>query len=193
MKGFLFILLLSHAHLFCQVSKYQIDFKVGEFNFKYIERCKSSISNEIPKIDTFNIKLNLYKMNSLILEYSVYQNDSLIKRIYNVDNQLCNFMPNSKVDTLIMIHSYLQNNLFDRSKVKSSIPYSGIYLFKKNRTYIIDCDFTYYNKKWFVLINLNRGVIIGISRLLSRDINGDRNKGSNDLGCMYLVEKKIFK
>ncbi len=191
MKSFLFILLLSHAHLFCQVSKYQIDFKVGEFNYKYIEECNKFPPNEI--IDTFNIKLNLYKMNDLILEYSVYQNDSLIKRIYNVENQLCNFMPNSKVDTLIMIHSYLQNNLFDRSKVHSSIPYSGISLFKKHKTYVIVCDFSYYNRKWWVHLYLNRGVIIWINRLYSYDINDDSNKGSNDLGCMYLVKKKIFK
>ena len=190
MKLFLCCFALSFCsfEIFAQTNKYSINFNYGEFIYQYVSLDKGNVKNKGKQIDTSIIYLTTNNFGEVLTYYSKGEQNYKQTKIIRVNNDsiLIGKVQN-KLDSALLVLSYLQVNMFDANKVNTSVPHSGFFG-GKNATYMMVADLIYMNNAWQAMIYFKKGIIVNIAL----SIRGEKSSIA-DFGKFKLLKSKSVK
>jgi hypothetical protein len=182
------VVYFSNFELSAQSEKYSVKFNYGEFIYQYLSLKKDFVINQGKQIDTSIIYMIANNFGEVLTYYyegkQNYKQAKIIRT--NNDSLLIDGVKN-KLDSALLVLSYLQVNMFDASKVETSVPHSGFFG-GKNATYMMVADFIYMNNDWQAMIYFKRGIIVNLS------LSTSSGKSSFvDFGKFILLKSKAVK
>lgn len=169
--------------IFSLANNETINFKFGEFNFEYKKNGQSSSENT-PSI----IALTTVNFGEVLIYHQILQEKKELHLIRTISDSLVLKPSKTNLDTLLLIHSFLQFNLFNRQRVSASVPYS--LMLSKAKGDVIVCEFDYLVNSWVADIRFKNGVITYLS--ISR-FDKVKRIVQDKIGILELKSKKISK
>lgn len=185
---FCFALLFCDHEIIAQSNKFSINFNYGEFVYQYESLDKGFLINQGKKIDTSIIYMTANNFGKVLTYYlRGEQNCNQTKITRSENDSLLIGKIKTKLDTALLVLSYLQVNIFDTNKVNTSVPHTGLFG-GKNSTYVLVADYNYMNNSWESRIFIKKGVIVNISLSIRRD-----KSPIVDFGKFKLLKSKTVK
>ncbi len=182
---FCFAFLFCNYEMFAQSNKHSINFNYGEFVYQYVSLRKGFVENQGKTIDTSIVFMTASNFGEVLTYYCGAQHNHKQAKLIriNSDSVLIGKVQN-KLDTALLVLSYLQVNMFDKNKVYTSVPYSGFFG-GKNATYRMVGNFNYLNLSWNVSIYFKRGIINHLTLSIKVD-----DSTSVDFGKFKLLKSR---
>lgn len=174
---------------FCQQNKHSITFFSGEFEYEYITRNMYYAANKGKQVDTFRISLTALNFGELLAYRPIKCHNSGYFLVSQRNGEAISNPQNNSLDTIALIHSYLQFNLFDSAKVFSSVPYSALFSLAKNKIFYVETTLGYLDGYWDVSVQIKRGLIIFLS--VNKRFDKHKTTELEDIGFMRLKKSDI--